>query len=1180
MTGSTGEMSFLEHLEELRVRIIKAAVAIVAGFGVGAWAVDHFDLINVIKRPIAPMLPTGKLIILSPTEPVIIVLKLSLYVGLVLASPVIFYQIWAFLSPALYARERKLLVPALAAGLLLFLLGAALGYVFVVPPSLHMLLSFEAGSFENMITYQEYFNFVVHLVLAMGLSCELPLVIIILASLGLVTPRGLNKFRKMAIILALCLGAALSPSPDVVTMLIMTAPLIALYEIGFVGTVIVTGRRARRAAATGALLLVALALGTPRGASAQVPATRPPARQPGDTGRRADSTGVRRPGQPIDTAQARRLGLPTGPSGAFLPPDSILAGLLARRGYAITRFRSDSATMLAQEHRIRLFGSAATERDSSTLEAKAIDYEEQSCVLDARGDPRLFGNGSVLISEGLRYDTCRRRAVVSQALTNFRENGANWFLRGDLAQDSSSSRLYAASSNITSCDLPIPHYHFSAKQVKWISKQVMVARPAVLYVRDVPILWLPFIFQDGRPGRHSGILVPKFGLSDIVRPTPTFNRSITNVGYYWAPNDYLDLTGRLDWYSNRYVQYGFSGQYRWLDRFVTGAASYSRQVDEAGGSSTQILWDHVQNFDINTSLHLNLNYVSNSSIVSANAIDPLQSTQQIASSANFSRRFAWGTVTLGGTRRQNLTDGSVTQELPALTVVPAPFQLSRAVTWSPAFSLTQDRQIGFPTGGVAEFLPGGAVDTTGGRINTRTTSMSFSTPFRFGDFTWQNSLSYVDLLSDQRQSSTYRVPNLATPDPNDSLTVAQVTAGTFSTGLDWQTGVNLPLLLRGSWKVTPSVGVTNVTSAGPFLLRNRETNGNWVEQGKRLQFGLTAAPTLFGFFNFGLGPIARIRHSLQPIITYSYSPSADVPLAYARAVAGPGQPLQLLSPASQLVSLSLSQLFEAKDRPTANDTAGKKYKLLSISTSGIGYDFEQAKLPHRTGWTTQTVTNSFQSDLLPQFSASLTHDLWNGPVGTDSARFDPFLTDVSVRFGLSGATFRGLARLVGLVGPDTSHATKKPGASPTPTLTPGPGFGVGPTPIGFGAVNPLSQGTGGPFTASVTLTINRPRPVTIANPLGGTIPTLATSANVALGASFSPTPFWSVSWNSQYDITGRRFASQVVNLTRDLHEWRASFQFTQNANGNFAFYFVIALTDLPAVKFDYNQTTLQPEPSP
>lgn len=1188
MTGSSGEMPFLEHLEELRTRIIRSLLAVVGGFGIGAWAVDRFDLINVIKRPIAPYIPSGKLVILSPTEPVIIVLKLSLYVGLVLASPVILYQIWAFLAPALYSKERRLLIPSLLAGLVLFLVGAALGYAFVVPPSLKMLLSFEANSFTNMITYQEYFSFVVHLVLALGLSFELPLVIIILASVGLVTPRALNRFRKMAIILAMIAGAALSPSPDVVTMLIMTAPLLVLYEVGFLGTVIVSRRRARRAAATTLILFGLLAPWSASGrlaaqlpgrpAAAAAPRASPP---PGDTGA-VDST-RRRPGQPIDTAQARRLGLPTGPSGAFLPADSITAALLARPGFVSTRFRSDSATLLAREKRIRLFGSAATERDSSTLEARAIDYEEDSCVLDARGDPKLFGNGSVLVSEGLRYDTCRRRAVVSQALTNFKENGADWFLRGDLAQDSSSARLYAASSAITSCDLPVPHYHFQARQVKWISKQVMVARPAVLFVRDVPILWLPFIFQDARPGRHSGILIPRFGLSDIVRPTPNFSRSIANVGYYWAPNDYLDLTGRIDWYAGRYFQYGVAGQYNWLDRFTNGRFSYSKQIDEDGGTGTQLNWDHTQNFDLSTSLRLSLAYVAGSQVVSANSVDPLLSTRQITSSANFSKRFGWGTVTLGGNRRQNLNDGSATQEFPALTIIPAPFQLSQSITWSPTFSFTEDRQSDFPSAGAVEFLPGGSVDTVGGRINTRTTSLSFDTPLRFGNFTWRNSVSYLDQLSDQRQVSTFRVPDLSTPDPNDSLTVSRAYAGSFSTGIDWQTGVNLPILFRGSWKLQPSVGIANATSAGPFLLRNRFTNGGFVEQGKRLQFSLSAAPSFFGFFNHGIGPIARIRHTITPLINFSYSPEASVPLAYAQAVASPGQAPQLTSPASQLVSISLNQIIEAKGYPAPGDTAAepavKKFKLLSINTSPISYDFEQAKLPHRTGWVTSTLTNTFQTDLLPGFNASLTHDLWQGQVGTDSARFDPYLTNVSLGMSISGSTFRDIGRLLGLVGPDTARGKRRGSTgAPAPSLAPPSPFGINQG--GFGGAGAFGSAGGGPFQANFQLTITRPRPVTITDPLGGgTLTQPAKQENLTANTSFSPTPFWSVSASSQYDIVANKFASYSVALQRNLHEWKAAFTFTQNANGNFAFFFSIFLTDMPSVKFDYNQTTLQPQPS-
>ncbi|MFI5234500.1 MAG: putative LPS assembly protein LptD, partial [Gemmatimonadales bacterium] len=587
-----------------------------------------------------------------------------------------------------------------------------------------------------------------------------------------------------------------------------------------------------------------------------------------------------------------------------------------------------------------------------------------------------------------------------------------------------------------------------------------------------------------------------------------------------------------------------------------------------------------QSYDLNTTLNLNLNYASNTQIVSANASDPLLSTQQMSSDLNFQRRFAWGTVAIGGSRRQNLNDGSVTQTFPTLTVSPAPIQLSSRVTWSPALTFTQDRELGLRAAGIPLFGGAGGIDTIGAKINTRSTTMSFDTPLRIGDFTWRNSFSYTDQLSDQRQVFSFKAPNLSTLNPSDSQTVTEVANGTFSTGIDWQTGINLPLLLRGSWKVQPSVGIVNATSAGPFLIRNRNTGGQFVQQGKRFQFALSAAPTFFGFINQSLGPIARIRHSVQPIITYSYSPSAAVSDAYAKAIAQPGQVPKLISPATQLVSISLNQVFEAKGYPQPGDTSAepvvKKYKLLSIATSAIGYDFEQAKLPHRTGWTTQSVTNAFQTDLLPGFSASLTHDLWNGPVGTDSARFDPFLTNVSLIFAVSGGTFRGLGRFFGLLGPDTargSHAA----APPPPNYV--AQSASQPRPGDFNSTSQFGGGTGGGFTANVNLTISRQRPSAFLNPLGGVAAGPATQENVGFSTSFSPTPFWNVSWTSMYNIALHRFESQNVRLQRNLHDWRAGFTFVQNVNGNFAFLFSIFLSDLPDIKFDYNQTTIQPTAS-
>ena len=113
MAASRGEMPFLDHLEELRSRILRALVVIIVGFGAGLWIVQRFQFVSLLKEPIAPYLTDGRLTFLSPTEPVMIVLKLSFLIGLVLSSPFLLSQLWGFLSPALYEKERRAFVPAL-----------------------------------------------------------------------------------------------------------------------------------------------------------------------------------------------------------------------------------------------------------------------------------------------------------------------------------------------------------------------------------------------------------------------------------------------------------------------------------------------------------------------------------------------------------------------------------------------------------------------------------------------------------------------------------------------------------------------------------------------------------------------------------------------------------------------------------------------------------------------------------------------------------------------------------------------------------------------------------------------------------------------------------------------------------------------------------------------------------
>ena len=817
----------------------------------------------------------------------------------------------------------------------------------------------------------------------------------------------------------------------------------------------------------------------------------------------------------------------------------------------------------ADERRIRLEGEALTEQQSVTLEADSVTYQEASCVLEASGAPHLFDKGQILVGGAISYNTCTRRGVIQNALTNFSAGSTVWFLRGNVAADSSARRIFASSSEITSCDLPTAHYHFSARKVKWISEHSFVARPIVLYIRDVPILWLPFIYQDIRPGRRSGVLIPQFGIADIIRTSSGYQRQITNIGYYWATNEYLDVTARVDWFSGRYVQFGASAQYNILDRVLSGSAEVSRQEQSGGGGATSLRWDHRQQFNLSTSLTFNINYVSNSFVVRDNALDPLRNTQLVSSSANLTRRFRWGQLTLGANRRQNLSDNSSQSLLPSLDLAPKPLDIARNITWSPGFTLRNELNSRTPLPDVLVVGPDGTLDTLSQTGSSRSTTMNLATPFRFGSFNWTNAISVTDQTTTARQIVSVDVDDPSSGDPADSLTLARTFPGDFSTAIDWQTAINLPVLFQRSWKLVPSLGIAN-TTGGPFALRNRATGGEFVIQGKRFNFALSSSPTFFGFFP-GIGPLTRIRHSVNPVLSYSYSPAADIPEDFARAVATPGQPLLLRSDPTQTLTLSLNQTFEGKGRPQPGDTLGttaRKIRLLSINTSGITYDFEQAKKEGENGWRTQTVTNSFLSDLLPRFNLRITHDLCRGRAGSDTSDFDPFLSSLQTNFTLSENTFRAIGSVFGLGGKDRPPARGAPDPGSVTGRQPGP---TQPSSFFSGNQQPVARG---PFQVRVSYTVSRTREVE------GQVPVPARK-DLRFSTGFSPTRYWALSWSAQYNVTDKRFESHQVQLQRDLHEWRAAFNFTRNANGNFAVFFSIFLIDLPELKFDYNQSTFE-----
>jgi len=170
------------------------------------------------------------LLFTSPTTPVVVTFKLAFVVGFIMALPVIAFQAWSFFSPALYDHEKRLVVPAIGVGFILFLAGIAMAYFFVLPLGLNFLLGFQAESLEPIITIDEYLKFATRLILAFGIIFEMPVVLVLLGLLGIVTPDGLRKYRRHAIVI-LAISAALLTPADVGTMFMLFTPMILLYEM-------------------------------------------------------------------------------------------------------------------------------------------------------------------------------------------------------------------------------------------------------------------------------------------------------------------------------------------------------------------------------------------------------------------------------------------------------------------------------------------------------------------------------------------------------------------------------------------------------------------------------------------------------------------------------------------------------------------------------------------------------------------------------------------------------------------------------------------------------------------------------------------------------------------------------------------------------------------------------------
>lgn len=246
--SSAGEMPFFDHLEELRWRIVWSLAALAVGTGIGFYAAIRFDLFSLLKRPIDPFIDGTELLALSVSAPFMITFQVALTLGVIFAAPIIVYQTWSFLAPALTKREKRYITPALYLGAVLFCVGVVLAYMYVLPMTLKFLGGFQTPSLRWALTADFYFSFVIKLLVAFGIMFEMPVVVMILTALGLITSKFLASKRRYAIAAMAITAALITPGDAITATIFMMGPLIALYEISILLAKVVERGRARHAA--------------------------------------------------------------------------------------------------------------------------------------------------------------------------------------------------------------------------------------------------------------------------------------------------------------------------------------------------------------------------------------------------------------------------------------------------------------------------------------------------------------------------------------------------------------------------------------------------------------------------------------------------------------------------------------------------------------------------------------------------------------------------------------------------------------------------------------------------------------------------------------------------------------------------------------------------------------------
>ncbi len=879
----------------------------------------------------------------------------------------------------------------------------------------------------------------------------------------------------------------------------------------------------------------------------------------------------------------------------FPSPDAVFGELAEMADVQVIQYQGRTLTFDVEEQSLLLRREAQASYQGNEVQADTIAYSGATKFIEARGGLQLRTIEQDATSDSmLYYDLEQRAGTIMDARTSITERGAQWFLQGNTTPRGAHV-VFVEPGRFTSCEEDHPHFFMEAGQIKAVPGDVILAWPVTFYIHDVPVAWLPFFAQDIRPDRRSGFLPPRFGINDIVSTSSGGRRSITDFGYYFALNRFMDAQATMDWFSGRFSRFNTGVRYRNIKKFFRGSVLASYSIGDE--RTFELRANHDHELSPVTNLRVSANYVTNTRVLERQSFDPTLQTQRIASDAGFQHRFPFASLNVSASRRQDLGAQSGRSEL-TLPRVQANFSPVTLFKAPPTLSGPFNNIV--INGGVSATRSQRNSPDGSGSLGTRAAS---NAQLRLGSFGVGGRVDYND---DSQILS-------------DSLLAEGGTALPATRNLNYNATVDYQVDLIGSTTLRPNLKLDGSRHS------SSDTESEWLSTPSRLRIGASMSTDLYGFFP-GFGPFERVRHKVSPRFQFDYSPAVE---QRDTLIQIPGF---RTSDAQSRLSFSLNQTFEAKlhpdveldeetqahlegrlleeDSPAVTDGFGEEglesledvpepvlagpgdgamesfdrglmqapggseeepsvpvdgaprrpeqrrnIVILGINSSPLDFDFSGGD--DQPLFRTDRWTHRINSDLLRGLSLNMSLDLFEG-VGEERT-FAPMVSDVTGSFtfsssgggaggmmGMGGGGFRG-----GMGAMDPQRRLRNTSDSRYRLQS----FEENPDPS-----DPGLRG-GGLWSLSLTYSLSRGRE-------SENRPDRQ-SMNAVL--SLNPTPNWSVAWRTSYNITAGRFAEHLVTVDRDLHRWMATFMFSRAPNGNFIFQMSVSLRDAPDLKVDYDQ---------